>query len=68
MSFELLNSNQSTSNQEDIFSNTDSDYFNEINSISYSAYRLILHRFNNSPGNERIIAKAIQQETQNGNG
>ena len=42
----------------DIFSNTDSDQFNEINSISYAAYRLILHRFNNSPGNERIIAKA----------
>ena len=32
--------------------------FNEINSISYAAYRLILHRFNNSPGNERIITKA----------
>ena len=42
----------------DIFSNTDSDQFNEINSISYAAYRLIVHRFNNSPGNERIIAKA----------
>ena len=42
----------------DNFSNTDLDYQNNINSISYAAYRLILHRFNNSPGNERVIAKA----------
>ena len=44
----------------DMFSNTDLDYINEINSISYAAYRLILHRFNNSPGYERIIFKAKQ--------
>ena len=30
----------------------------DINSVSYAAYRLILHRFNNSPGNDRIIGKA----------
>ena len=40
------------------FSNTDSDQLNEKNSISYAAYRLILHRFSNSPGSDRIIAMA----------
>ncbi len=40
------------------FSTDGSDYINDINSISYAAYRLILHRFNNSPGSQRIIAKA----------
>ena len=42
----------------DGFSNEDIDYINDINSISYAAYRLILHRFSNSPGGERIIGKA----------
>ena len=42
----------------DGFSNEDTDYIDDINSISYAAYRLILHRFNNSPGNDRIIGKA----------
>ena len=42
----------------DTFSNDETDYLNDINSISYAAYRLILHRFNNSPGSDRIIAKA----------
>jgi hypothetical protein len=42
----------------DGFSTEGSDYINDINSISYAAYRLILHRFNNSPGSERIIGKA----------
>jgi len=42
----------------DNFSNSESEHINEINSISYAAYRLILHRFNNSPSYERILAKA----------
>ena len=42
----------------DGFVNEDTNYTNDINSISYAAYRLIVHRFNNSPGSDRIIAKA----------
>ena len=42
----------------DGFVNEDTNYINDINSISYPAYRLIVHRFNNSPGSDRIIAKA----------
>ena len=42
----------------DGFVNEDTNYINDINSISYAAYRLIVHRFNNSPGSDRIIAKA----------
>ena len=42
----------------DSFTNSDPQYINDINSLSYAAYRLILHRFNNSPGYERIIEKA----------
>ena len=34
----------------DGFVNQDTNYINDINSISYAAYRLIVHRFNNSPG------------------
>ena len=55
----LIGNNLNGFNSEfDTFSNTDSQHINEINSISYAAYRLILHRFNNSPSYERISAKA----------
>ena len=40
------------------FTSTDPDHINNIRSISYAAYRLILHRFSNSPGYERVLAKA----------
>ena len=40
------------------FTSTDPYHINNIRSISYAAYRLILHRFSNSPGYERVLAKA----------
>ena len=40
------------------FSNSESTSFNEINAISYSAYRIINHRFSESPGYERIQEKS----------
>ena len=52
------NSLNEYSSEFDGFSNEETNYLNDINSISYSAYRIILHRFNNSPGSDRIIEKA----------
>ena len=39
------------------FSSNDPENVNNINSISYAAYRLILHRFSQSPGNDKIVQK-----------
>ena len=40
------------------FSSSENHYEKEINAISYSAYRLIKHRFLNSPGYNEIINRA----------
>ena len=40
------------------FSSSENHYEKEINAISYSAYRIIKHRFLNSPGYNEIINRA----------
>ncbi len=55
----LIGNNLNSFNSEfNSFLSEESDITNQINSISYAAYRLILHRFNNSPGFDRITNKA----------
>ncbi len=55
----LMGNNINNYNSEfPLFSSSESSSFNNINSISYAAYRLINHRFSESPGYERIIEKS----------
>ena len=55
----LIGNNINNYNSEfPLFSSSESSSFNNINSISYAAYRLINHRFSESPGYERIIEKS----------
>ena len=55
----LIGNNINNYNSEfPVFSSSESSSFNNINSISYAAYRLINHRFSESPGYERIIEKS----------